>query len=209
MNEARRATSRRIRRAAILVDWRNLFRLTGIERQGVPAERYIRRSIFAVQEQCARLIGSFNGEARYQCRVRVYDGWHANREAMPDRLVFERLYQSGRAADFSRTIGRVSFPDVPEFGDRLVHDERYGTLYHTRRPQGQKMVDTSIIADALALIVTNYADVVVIVSDDDDFVPALVTGEALEYHVCLLRAPGRTLEAITDFRSSLGVRFWS
>lgn len=199
----------RIGRAAVLVDWRNLPGLSGLSPDGIPAERYIRRAIFAVQNQCAALIGGLTGDRRYRCAMRVYDGWHVRREPTPGRIAFERILQSGSSMVFSRSIGRISFPSDPEFGDRLVHDQSYGTLFDTKRAQGQKMVDTAIIADALALLTTSYADLVVIVSDDDDFVPAMVTGEALGHSVYLIRRPGRDLTAITDSTTCPGMRFWS
>ena len=129
--------------------------------------------------------------------MRVYDGWHAERAPTPNRVDFEKLYGSpGAADDFSRTIGGVSFPYRPEFGDHLVHDERYGTLYDTHRAQGQKMVDTAIVADALALLMTDFADLVIIVSDDDDYIPAMVTGDALDHTLYLLRRHGRSIENV-------------
>lgn len=200
---------RSIGRAGILVDWRNLPGLSGLNPTGVPADRYIRDSLFAVQEQSAGLISRITGNLRYRCAMRIYNGWHVRRDPTPDRLNFERALQAEQGARFSRTIGRISFPGSPEFGDKLVHDEKYGTLFGTRRPQGQKMVDTAIIADALTLLTTNYADLVLIVSDDDDFVPALVSGEALGYSIYLLRKAGRDLSAVTDLEVCPGVKFWS
>jgi uncharacterized LabA/DUF88 family protein len=198
---------RQIARAAILIDWRNLPGLMRRSPVGVPADRYIRQAIFAVQEQCAKILDGFTGSQLYRCTIRVYDGWHTRREPTPTRIVFDRILR-GRTSFFSRTIGRISFPSDPEFGDQLVHDQRYGTLFDTNRAQGQKMVDTAIVSDALALLSTRYADMVMIISDDDDFVPALITGEALGYSLYLVRQPGRNLEAVTDVRHHPGIVFW-
>jgi len=199
-----------IHRAAILVDWRNLIGSDPSKSRGIPADRFIRETIFAVQGACAAVIGSLGKGRRYRCRVRVYDGWHAERVPTPNRVSFEKLYASyATANDFSRTIGRVSFPGRPEFGDQLVHDERYGTLYDTHRAQGQKMVDTSIVADALALLVTDYADLVIIVSDDDDHIPAMVMGEALNHTICLLRRHGRSMENVSTAVQTTSLKYWS
>jgi hypothetical protein len=201
--------TRPIYRAAILIDWRNLIGSDPNKSRGVPADRFIRETIFAVQEVRAMVIASLGGGHRYRCRIRVYDGWHARRVPTPNRMIFEKLYRSPAAADdFSRTIGRVSFPGPPEFGDQLVHDERYGTLYDTHRAQGQKMVDTSIVTDALALLMSNYADLVIIVSDDDDYIPAMVMGEALNHPICLLRRYGRTIENVSTAVLLPNVTYW-
>lgn len=202
--------ARPIHRAAILIDWRNVIGSDPNRSRGVPADRFIRETIFAVQEACAAAIASLGGGRRYQCRVRVYDGWHAGRVPTPNRVSFERLYRSSASGDdLSRTIGRVSFPGRPEFGDQLVHDDRYGTLYDTHRTQGQKMVDTSIVADALALLMTDYADLVVIVSDDDDYIPAMVIGDALNHAICLLRQNGRSMKNVSSVVPISNLRYWS
>jgi hypothetical protein len=201
---------RPIYRAAILLDWRNLLGSETNKSRGIPASRFIRQTIFAVQEACAAAIAALGTGRRYQCRVRVYDGWHAARVPTPNRIDFEKLYTSPASADdFSRTIGRVSFPGRPEFGDQLVHDQRYGTLYDTHRAQGQKMVDTSIVADALALLMTNFADLVIIVSDDDDYIPAMVMGEALDQTIYLLRRHGHSMENVSAAVGSRSLKFWS
>src|SRR5438067_2511195 len=95
-----------IGKAAILVDWRNLRGLSGFDPTGVPADRYIRQSVFAVQEQCASLISNISGNHRYRCAIRVYDGWHVGREPTPDRNNLDRAFQAEQGARFSRTIGR-------------------------------------------------------------------------------------------------------
>jgi hypothetical protein len=201
---------RPIYRAAILLDWRNLLGADPGKSRGISAHRLIRQTIFAVQEACATVIGSLGTGRRYQCRIRVYDGWHAERTPTPNRVDFEKLYSYPEATDdFSRTIGRVSFPGRPEFGDHLVHDERYGTLYDTHRAQGQKMVDTAIVADALALLTTDFADLVIIVSDDDDYIPAMVTGEALDHTLYLLRRHGRSMENVSTAARSPSLKYWS
>lgn len=201
---------RPIYRAAILIDWRNVLGSDPSKNRGIPAHRLIRQTIFAVQDACAALIASLGTGRRYQCRVRVYDGWHAQRTPTSNRVDFEKLYShSGTADDFSRTIGRVSFPTRPEFGDHLVHDERYGTLYDTHRAQGQKMVDTAIVADALGLLMTDFADLVIIVSDDDDCIPAMVIGEALDHTLYLLRRHGRSMENVSTAVPLPGLKYWN
>lgn len=201
---------RPIYRAAILLDWRNLLGSDASKNRGIPARRLIRQAIFAVQEACVAVIDALGTGRRYRCRIRVYDGWHAERVPTPNRVDFEKLYTYPAIDDdFSRTIGRVSFPGRPEFGDQLVHDDRYGTLYDTHRTQGQKMVDTSIVADALALLMTDFADLVIIVSDDDDYIPAMVIGEALDHTIYLLRRYGRSMENVSRAVHSPGLKYWS
>jgi uncharacterized LabA/DUF88 family protein len=127
----------------------------------------------------------------------------------PNRIDFERFLRDlGVCEVLSRTIGRVTFPDVLQFGDRLVGDDRYGTLFDTLRAQGQKMIDTAIVADALCVVASRHADLAVILSDDDDFFPAVVTGEVLGGRVYLLRHHEQTINNIVQNTHCPSVAYW-
>src|SRR5579883_2861742 len=204
-------SKRPIGRAAVLVDWRNVLGFGANSPPGVPVGRFIRETMLALQNACAELITSVAAGVRYQCRMRVYDGWHTQQTPTQNRLQFERLLvEIDGISNFSRTIGCVSFPFDPEFGDRLVNDEQFGTLFDTKRAQGQKMIDTAIVADALVLLIQNYTDLIIIVSDDDDYIPALVAARAMGRCLYLLRREGRTIENVTImYPDSPGIRHWS
>lgn len=71
------------------------------------------------------------------------------------------------------------------------------------------MVDTSIVCDALHLMRFGLADSTVIVADDDDFIPAMLTAKAWRSSIILLRKPGSSVTHVTDVDCTDSLCFWS
>jgi uncharacterized LabA/DUF88 family protein len=199
----------RLERAVVLVDWNNTVSLLGRDGSRITLRAVIFDTISKIQSCTAKILSSLDGITKYACAMRIYDGWHSLKEPTDLRKKFDELIPTSQFKNaLSRTIGRVSFLPEINYGDHLLYDERYGTLYNTKRAQEQKMVDTAIVCDTLAILLTRYARMVVIVSDDDDFIPPMVSAEALGHKVILVRGAGRTLEEVCNIGRSDGVKFW-
>jgi uncharacterized LabA/DUF88 family protein len=200
---------RHLEKAAILVDWNNAVNIIGKSEARVGLKRVIRDTISRIQLCSARVLSSIDGTSRFACSLRIYYGWHSLREPTDLRKKFDDLIADPQfTSSVSRTIGRVSFLPEIYYGDHIFSDEKYGTLYNTKRAQGQKMVDTAIACDTLTLLFTGYARKIVIISDDDDFIPSLVSAEALGFRVFLVRRPGHTLRDVCDDEGYEGIRYW-
>jgi len=50
----------------------------------------------------------------------------------------------------------------------------------------EKQVDSSLVADAITLSLDSEKPKLIIVSNDDDVIPGLITGEALGGDICLV-----------------------
>ena len=106
-------------------------------------------------------------------------------------------------------MGSVSFSKGLQFGNELVcHDGQF-PLYSTHRNDKQKMVDSAIVCDLLHLLRYRYADRCIIVSDDDDYIPALLTAKAWSADVVLLRRSGHDIGHVTDIDCSKELMYWS
>lgn len=182
-----------IKKVCVLVDWHNVERVV-IETHSVSPQRYIPQAILRIQDEVSALLTKRDSTVRYRALLRVYHGWHCRDQPTPLRVQFEKVFSQ---KDFSRTIGRVSFASEIRFGNELACDTNRNPLYDTNRSQGQKMVDTAISCDLLYLLRNNIASIGIIVSDDDDFVPAAFTAEAWGLEAVLLRSPERTFEEVS------------
>lgn len=158
----------------------------------------------------ARLLTRRDSTARYRVVTRVYHGWHEGRDVTPIRRLFESFATD---PSFARRIATVSFLPGFQFGNELACDTARNPLYSTYRGggqnKGQKMVDTAISCDLLHLLRFQAADIAVIVSDDDDFIPALFTAEAWNTTAILLREPGSNIDHVSSSSSNNIIAYWS
>lgn len=191
-----------------LVDWHNVqdFAVPSFAhapRKNIPA------AVFEIQRQVALALQSFGGGAdKYRVNLRIYHGWHKEREQTPLRRDFE-MFASDPA--MARRISNVSFVKGYQFGNELLCSPDAAPLYATFRSSGatgQKMIDSSIVCDLLHLFKTKTADIGMIISDDDDFVPAVLTARAWAANAILLRRPGSAVSHVTDMDCGASVDYW-
>ncbi|MFM7345701.1 MAG: hypothetical protein ACKO1J_10090 [Tagaea sp.] len=129
-------------------------------------------------------------DARFAVSLRLYHGWHKGFEPTTRRKL---IVSTAAAIEFSNLSARtnVLFRDSVEYGDRLVaaslsrlHPKLAIHLPGTLRDRGdaiveEKMVDTAIASDSISTAVREPDRWILIVSDDDDLVPAAFTVEGL------------------------------
>ena len=195
--------------ARVLVDWNNV-QARVLPDFNLNPRKNIPKLTLSIQQQVAKVLGKAGSSAKFRAGMRIYYGWHQERVATPVRRDFEQ-FQFDK--NFARRFGNVSFVRGFEFGNELCCYDDSTPLFDTYRgkgqEEGQKMVDTAITCDLLHLNRFNPAMVCVIVSDDDDFVPALITSTRWRAQSYLLRVKVRNLRLVTDDAIDDNIHYWS
>jgi hypothetical protein len=198
----------KILKAYALVDWHNLEGYLDFKFSSNP-RKHLPDAILRLQQQIAGAINAGSSAERFRVTLRIYHGWHQDREAMPIRRDFELFAND---TNMARRFSNISFSAGFQFGNELLCAAETHPIYATYRgggqSAGQKMVDTSIVCDLLHVIRYRYADLAVVVADDDDFIPALLTAKAWSGRVILLRKPGRTVGLVTDVDCTNEIHYW-
>lgn len=193
----------------VFVDWHNVQSNIAPEFHRNP-RKALPGIILKIQQHIARMLTNYDGSARYRATMRIYHGWHKGREATTIRKDFEGFSIDANSA---RRFSRISFTPGFQFGNELASSESINPLYNTYRggghEVGQKMIDTAIICDLLHLLRFGGADIGIIISDDDDFIPAVLTAQAWSMNGILLRQPGSDVGEITDVNCEKFISYWS
>jgi hypothetical protein len=202
--------SREIKSVYALVDWHN------VQGYGDPifrqySRRYLPNLLFKVQREISLVLQrTTSTKSKYRVVLRIYHGWHQGRNATPIRQDFESL--SGDET-LARRFSNVSFARGFQFGNELACSSDGLPLYSTYRGGGQgggqKMIDSAIICDLLHLLRFKVADVCIVVSDDDDYIPALLTAKAWALDAILLRRPESGIQHVTDADCRREIVYWS
>lgn len=172
-------------KTVVYVDWDTARRLdTKRENSVAGIERSFEKLHRAISSSLARK----DAKAQFRVYWRIYHGWHTGKTKTADRRLFEQYANSAR----STTIDRVSFStDFTYSGDELCGTHRvpiYDTLRQNRDSgvTSQKMVDTMLACDLLHLARAKYFAYHIVVANDDDALPAIMTAEAWNTRVFLL-----------------------
>ena len=177
------------RRVGLFVDWNSRLRLTPRELDFDPVDR-ARYSLNHLGKVVTKRLCALDSLTVFRVNMRLYHGWTAgvtptvNRKALTSLIEFqdpESLFPSPR----------VLCPSPIELGDRLLdgRNERLVTnmsvhLPNTLRRQGgddaptEKMVDGAIAADLLSWARAEPASIALVLSSDDDIVPAVFVAES-------------------------------
>jgi hypothetical protein len=187
--------------AYALIDWHNVQDILSPTFHNNP-RRELPKALLRLQQQVASVLRSRDAAAAYRVTLRIYHGWHYQYDPTTARLDFETYSTDSTLA---RRFSGVSFTAGFQFGNELVCGTHRNPLYSTYRghghEKGQKMVDTAITSDLLHLCKTRMANIVVVVSDDDDYIPAIFTAEAWGADAILLRGNAVTDISKSDVRS--------
>lgn len=167
-------------RAAIFVDWDTACRIVSIDfhrgREGIEI-----RAVTALQTRLATLLTRLFPGATLRTTMRIYHGWHRGKTKTAERNAFDRLVP---AEAFARRIGSISFAPEVYLVDQLLCGGPRSVLLDTLRrrepdqEEEQKMVDTAIVSDLLHFVRTNSGEVAIVVGDDDDLLPGVITASA-------------------------------
>ena len=171
------------------VDWNTQIRNLGTGEAVQPHAR-VRRALRRTVRVIGRVLAERNPSARFRVGLRVYHGWHKGFEPTENRKAMVAVVAETDFADLSPSPHVNISPDV-RYGDELLAalPERChvrpaihlpATLHRPDRNSewAEKMVDTALAADLLALARDEPREWALILSEDDDVVPPVFTAEA-------------------------------
>jgi len=198
-----------IRTAYALVDWHNLEGYLDFKFSANP-RKHLPDAILRLQRQVSKVLTTAGSGDRFRVTLRLYHGWHQERDATPIRRDFELF---ANEPQFARRFSNISFNAGFQFGNELLCQNGKSPIFSTFRGKGQsvgqKMVDTSIVCDLLHLVRYGYADTTIVVADDDDFIPALLTAKAWSGRAILLRKAESSIGRVTDVDCTREVHYWT
>lgn len=184
------ASSARITSVAAFIDWNAQLLLTRRDAQSDPegaAETAFRHTT----RRIARCLDSIGPDMRFRVAMRLYHGWHKGYEPTANRKAAQLVVARADYAALSQRPNVVFSPNV-EFGDKLalaldrrLHLRLGIHLPNTvrKRPETdlfqEKMVDTALVADVVTTAHRDAADWILVVTEDDDLVPAIYVAEAV------------------------------
>ena len=176
-------------RVTAFVDWNTRIRSVDaaeVERPHARAGRALRRTARVI----GKVLAERNPSARFRVGLRVYHGWHKGFEPTENRKAMAAVVAETDFADLSPSPHVNISPDV-RYGDDLLAalpERRHvrpaihlpATLRRPDKhsPFAEKMVDTALAADLLALARDEPRDWALVLSEDDDVVPPVFTAEA-------------------------------
>jgi hypothetical protein len=180
----------------VLIDWNSELRsLQGAHRSD--GAEVARRALKQVCRRVGTLLNEqINGQAFF-IFLRVYHGWRRGSDPTPRRQALEaaRIYNPSNSKD----RGLSEYSPRPsqvvrnlEFGDRLLGardvwlcgqrlDHHLPSTLQTDRAGalGEKMVDTALVSDLIHLAMEDDGSWLVVVGQDADLVPGILTAEGL------------------------------
>jgi hypothetical protein len=168
------------------IEHKNSRLLTSLRKEGT-----LRKVIESLTENIATALYSQRPDDSHSVTLRVYHGWYRGETKTDDRRALEKI--AAEPGVSSRTIRKTIFREIT-FCDYLLsdHDSQH-MLYDTlrRRKDGkdeQKMIDTVLTCDVLEFVrSTEDRRLALIVGNDDDLIPALLTAHTWGRNALLLR----------------------
>lgn len=189
--------ARRPRRTHVLIDWNSeLHALRG--NTSSESVDVARRVLKLVCRQIGKHLLQSAPDENFFLFLRAYHGWRRGFEPTPNRAALEaaRVFdpyadEDGGLNEYSAHPRQVIVREL-EFGDRLLgaRDERLcgqrrdhhlpSTLQTDRAGiLGEKMVDTALVSDLLYLAAEDDDSWLIVVGQDADLVPGILTAEGL------------------------------
>lgn len=148
------------------------------------------KSMMEVQDYIAELLMEYDNTNIYRIDYRVYHGWHRGKTKTDDYREFEEISIN---KELNRRLGNCAFAPEISFGNILLCGGKRSQLFDTlRRRQDddkdeQKMVDTALVSDLLMSVKTDRDAIHIVIGDDDDLIPGVITAESWGAKIILAR----------------------
>lgn len=196
----------RILKAILYVDWGAAQRVANFsfKHRSRRMGQLIREAVDELDKIVAAKLAPAVGKSPVRVTRRVYSGWRQGATKTEQRIAFEGVVADIRGDP--RRVGGVSFDSDVQWGDELLCGGPRALIYDTvgrvvtGKPKGghqrvppkaQRMVDMSIGADLLCAVRQKIADMHILVCDDDDIWPAIVTAKEWGGNIKIIRITRR------------------
>jgi hypothetical protein len=179
----------RLTAVTALIDWNSQIRASKPPKDAT-ADLRAKLALKYIGRVLGRALQQLDAGRRFDVSLRLYYGWRKGFSETDGRRAIGRLM----AEDFENlaTRSNVIIRHEIRFGDNLIsaregrlHEKMNCHLPNTLRDHidlpgrlQEKMVDTAIASDLLHLAMTEKERWVIILGEDDDLVPPLLTAEA-------------------------------
>lgn len=200
-------------RALGFVDWHTAVIASGAITRPRRAAAVARKALEHVERVVSDHLCRSGARTRFRVRLRIYAGWHSGRtptdyfkgiaEVMGAYANRPRQYQQGRVIFEGGNQGIRLGNRLAVVPGRLArrHDVHFlDTLRYRDGAPREKMVDTALAVDLLALANRKEADRYVVVSDDDDMLPGILAAEAAGANARMLSRPGSSSKFMAHAR---------
>lgn len=180
---------RRITNVRAFIDWDSARRILGANTRSGRTNLGL-RSMMLVQDYIEELLREHNSQESYRVDYRVYHGWHRGKTKTSDYREFEQISSE---KSLSRRVGACAFAPEVAFGNVLLCGGRRSCLYDTLRRRDdtdvdeQKMVDTALVSDLLTSVRSDRDSIHIVIGDDDDLIPGVITADSWGAKVILAR----------------------
>ena len=191
-------------RALGFVDWHTAVIASGANTRPRRAEAVARKALEHVERIVSDHLCRSGARTRFQVRLRLYAGWHSGKtptdyfqgiaKVMGTYASRIRRYQQGRVIFEGGEQGIQLGNRLACVSGRLARQHGVHFLDTLRYRDGaprEKMVDTALAVDLLAVANRKESDRYVVVSDDDDMLPGIFAAEAAGADAKMLSRPGR------------------
>lgn len=189
--------AQRPRRIHVLIDWNSELHAQHAKTASESVD-VARRVLKSVCRKVGKWLLQSAPDESFFIFLRAYHGWRRGFEPTPNRIALEaaRVFdpgadEGGGLNEYSAHPRQVVVREL-EFGDRLLgaRDERLcgqrqdhhlpSTLQTDRAGiRGEKMVDTALVSDLLYLAAGDDDSWIVVVGQDADLIPGILTAEGL------------------------------
>lgn len=148
------------------------------------------RAMIEVQNFISEILVDYDKNGNYRIDYRIYHGWHRGKTKTDDYREFENMRINN---SLNRRLGKCVFSPDFSFGNVLLCGGKRKPLYDTLRRREnsdkdeQKMVDTALVSDLLTSVRTDRDAIHLIIGDDDDLIPGIITAESWGAKVILGR----------------------
>ncbi len=179
--------------ATVLVDWNSQLHNWNLKSISLDKQFVANRALEMTTRLVSRALSLHDPSSMFVVTLRLYHGWTKGYQDQNPRTALRTVVAGFDFSTSSRSKNVVFNPNVG-FGDLLLwaNDSRIhpvkkihlpGTLRERpfkQRKLEEKMVDTAMAADLLAMAITDPGDLSIVLAEDDDLVPPVFTAERIK-----------------------------
>ncbi|WP_139802458.1 NYN domain-containing protein [Aurantimonas sp. 22II-16-19i] len=203
----------KVENAIVYIDWGAAQRIAthSFRYRSRSEEQIAEEAILSLDNKVSDYLRRVKSSSAVRVKLRIYNGWHQGKTKTSVRVAFERIEQ--RFLSEPVRHGEISFDGEFGWGNQLLCGGPRATVWDTlgrpmksrapTRNKEQKMVDMCLGADLLFATRLGMAEHNIVICDDDDIWPAIVTSIQWGGKTKLMRITRQNKNSHLDTRSIL------